>query len=338
MSRIKEIAQHVQEISTNTKEVTSWLYSAGKNLSIAQARISTLLEGEAGNHCDDIVAALQMAKMRINSAVLMLSDASYVAEDWVRKQTGQQVSDYGFATNSYERSLQTLEQSNVFLRQSSDLSESFLSFFPADRREAVQSSYAQANPKIIELLNKYACELRGIHGGIEGSYYSPVGQHIVMDESYNHSEYTDVLKHELGHFIDHMSGDTSLSSEFANAIAVVNNRFDTSVPEGRTLINEMMDDLFSTGAGNDRSVTDTISALFKNNEIVSNRFIQEAIIGYTANYQHGDEYWYSSDKMVPKEVFANLFAVYTDERRTSVDFLERWFPEITDAFKDGLLL
>ena len=185
------------------------------------------------------------------------------------------------------------------------------------------------------MLKLYADQLTGIHDNLYGcgSYYSRENKCVVMDSSYNQSEYTDVLKHELGHFVDHMLGDRSSSIVFEDAMSNTKRLFDTSTPEGRLMLSDMMDDLFSTGAGNDRNVTDIISALFNNNELVNDRFVKEAVVGYTAYYQHSTEsYWNKSPDLAPKEIFANLFAVYTDGFRASVGFVERWFPDLANSF------
>ncbi len=327
---------HVQEISTNTKSMVSWLYSMRKGIIETQAHILSLIDGASNQQCSDVILSLHTAKDCMENAIELLSRAAFTADDWIRSQVDRNASDYRSATNSYERSLQTQEQSNVFLRSLSDLPNNLIQLLPEKRREAVQSSYSKADPRIIAMIKLYSDQLTGIHNntdGCNGSYYSRDHRCVVMDPSYNHAEYTDVLKHELGHFIDHMLGDPSLSATFEEAIRSVRSSFEMSSPDGRMMLSDMMDDLFSTGAGNDRNVTDIISALFNNNELIKDRFVKEAVIGYTAYYQHSTEsYWSISPELAPKEIFANLFAVYTDGFRASVGFVERWLPALADSF------
>ena len=150
----------------------------------------------------------------------------------------------------------------------------------------------------------------------------------------NNAEYADVLKHEMGHFVDHMMGTPSDTAAFLQAMEKECGKYDTSTAIGNLNMEEMLDDLFNTGACFDRNVTDILSALFRNHPIIQARFDKECVTGYVAYYMHNNDYWDACDEngqsynKRSKEIFANLFAIVTDNYRISVNFVERWFPDI----------
>lgn len=251
----------------------------------------------------------------------------------------------GSSTDSYERSL----KDSASVQMKSLLSEEFIAKVPEGRRNAVHTAYAKASKTIIDILNLYADRLSEIresgYGYNEdgekvkrGSFYSPQGSYIAMNESMTNDEYTDVIKHELGHFADHMLGTASCSDTFIQAVAAETEKFHMDTSEGCLRLNDLLDDAFSSGACYDRNVTDIMSALLLNHPMIKKRFDQESITGYVAYYQHNTQYWEKTDvngkplHMREKECFANIFAIVTDGYRISRDFIERWFPEIVDAF------
>lgn len=252
------------------------------------------------------------------------------------------------STNSFERS-QTGVDKIALLQLKSALSGKLVNMVPENRKGALNSAYANAPRAITDILNRYSDNLQGIHESgyaynkngewvKSGSYYSPARMHIAMNEDMNDLEYTDVLKHELGHFADHMMGSVSSSHCFTEAMNRCAAKFNASTLEGKHNLSDMLDDAFSTGACYDRNVTDIVSALLVNEPIVQKRFYQESVTGYVANYTHGNDYWNKlADDGKPlnlreKEIFANYFAIETDGYRISKNFVERWFPEIASDF------
>lgn len=259
---------------------------------------------------------------------------------------GVRVAGSRSAVNSYQRST---EGGELAVLAESALSNQLVCMVPFERRQAIHASYTKAPEKITNAINCYCGNLTEVcesgYGYDEwgrmvknGCYYSPNGRLIAMNEEMNDAEYTDVFKHEIGHFVDDMMGSASNSPEFISAMDSTASSFDTNTPEGRQHLEDMLDDAFSTGACFDRNVTDIISALLVNNPIVEQRFASESETGYVANYKHKTDYWHEVDEngnlrnTRGSEIFANLFAIETDQYRISRNFVERWFPEITDAF------
>lgn len=259
---------------------------------------------------------------------------------------GLRVDCSGSAINSYQRAKKGGE---LAIPSVSALSNELIDMFPAKRREAIHTSYANAPEKIINIVNRYAASLTSICESGYGRdslgrlvknscFYSPQGKYIAMNEQLNDAEYTDVFKHEVGHFADDIMGEVSNSPEFISAMDSTASRFDSNTPEGRQRLNDMLDDAFNTGACFDRNVTDIISALLVNNLTVEQRFASESKTGYVANYMHDTKYWLELDEYGnPRnkrgsEIFANLFAIETDQYRISRNFVKRWFPEITGVF------
>lgn len=357
-----------RDISSEASSLTAHASRLKHDMQTIQSGIS----GTCSPAYTEIMNCLNVSLMQIERATTFLYHSMTIAEQWARPRVGSliypgtnpldfQPSDQNegmvierSATNSYERANRSPEESNVFLRQHSAFSTMMLSMLPDQRKEAVESSYANAPMEITDLLTRYSSNLTQIKDSGYGfdsdghrfkcdSNYDPRSQTLAMDESMNHAEYVDVIKHELGHFVDHMKGTDdpthslqcySDSQPFVSAVAKDASALNTSTPEGRMLVNDMLDDLFSTGACNDRNVTDIISAVLCNEPIVVSRFQSEGVTGYVAYYKHDDDYWYAVDRngqslgKREKEVFANEFAIETDGYRISKDFIERWFPNI----------
>lgn len=259
---------------------------------------------------------------------------------------GLRIAGSGSAVNSYQRAI---EGGGLAVPFVSALSQGLIDMFPDNRRKAIHTSYANAPEKITNIINRYAASLTNIcESGYgrdnlgrlvkNGCFYSPQGKYIAMNEQLNDAEYTDVFKHEVGHFADDIMGEVSNSPEFISAMDSVASKFDSNTPDGRQRLNDMLDDAFSTGACFDRNVTDIISALLVNSPTVEQRFKSESKTGYVANYKHDTDYWHELDENgKPRntrgsEIFANLFAIETDQYRISRNFVERWFPEVTGVF------
>ena len=284
----------------------------------------------------------------------LYTDPDY--EQIMAKLSGEQsreFTDQASATNSQERRNLSPDQDNVFVRAQSAVNRSLLSMFPSRRAEMIDSSYVGASPEVVSVINKHIGGLKGIteikqrgNGEWEGCHYNPQTRTIAMDErktgdgSYvmTQHEYSDIFKHEIGHFIDHMLGNASDKPEFLWAMRDDTDQFYAPGSAGDMHLKDMLDDLFSTGAGYDRNVTDILSALFYNDKRVCDRFDREGV----AYFQHGNEYWQATDgnghnlNKRGKEIFANGFAIETDGYRISKDFIERWFPRINEQMKRSI--
>lgn len=238
----------------------------------------------------------------------------------------------------------------------SDLSDTFISKLPESRRSAVHTAYANAPNYIVSIINRYCNKLSYIRntkyrqdgfGNIilnkygerdkETCHYSQDGKYIAMHENMTNAEYVDVIEHELGHFIDDALGRPSTDTIFSQAFENVVARYNPDTLDGKRLLNDMLDDAMSTGAAFDRNITDIISAITTNNTMVVQRFINENIS--KRYFHHGDDYWKRlnvngmPDETGKKETFANLFAIETGGYRISVNFIERWFPELPIALQ-----
>lgn len=227
----------------------------------------------------------------------------------------------------------------------SQLDKSILEIFActssgtAQRIQALHNAYADTPYEILSIIEKYIGSLRAVSHTeyvlnkngewvLEGSHYSPETRSIHMQEHLSAQAYADIFQHELGHFIDDMLGQCSSGLEFMRALASDIRSFDIRTPDGKIKLADMLDDAFNTGAAYDRNVSDILSALFRNNPYIIKRFLGEGV----AYYQHEDVYWEKTWR-IPAEIFANMFAIESAQYRVSVNFAERWFPGITEAFR-----
>ena len=179
----------------------------------------------------------------------------------------------------------------------SDLSDSFIAKLPHSRSAAVHTAYAKAPDYIVSAINQHCDKLRCIKDteyetdcyghyvlnryGMrvkEPCHYSPMEHHIAMHNDMTDAEYADVLQHELGHFIDDVLGRPSTGDRFRQAFSDAAARYSTDTPHGRMMLNDMLDDAFSTGAAFDRNITDIISALTHNNPVVVRRFTESMLL------------------------------------------------------------
>lgn len=257
------------------------------------------------------------------------------------------------ATNSLDRAT----NGAVEVPLMSDLSDSFIAKLPHSRSAAVHTAYAKAPDYIVSAINQHCDKLRCIKDteyetdcyghyvlnryGMrvkEPCHYSPMEHHIAMHNDMTDAEYADVLQHELGHFIDDVLGRPSTGDRFRQAFSDAAARYSTDTPHGRMMLNDMLDDAFSTGAAFDRNITDIISALTHNNPVVVRRFTEEGI----AYYRHQNDYWDrqlrdgTNAGMREKDSFANIFAIETGSYRISTKFAERWFPQLSKALRDSI--
>lgn len=347
MSHLLDISDAMHTICNGMMRNSKQLTGYAKAVEQMAADIQHLLHGSASGLHAQMITVLLQSQNALEAASNMLRGASEIGDRWLQTNgyvITQQI--HSSSTNSYERSQMTETEANVYLRMKSELSSTLLSCLSRSRAEAVDSAYVNAPKYLIELINRYSAYLQGINdSGRKGEcWYSPNKRSLFMDEGMNHAEFTDVIKHEIGHFIDHMMGAPSGSPAFLAAMEQDRRAFDISSPDGRLRMADMLDDLFNTGACYDRNVTDILSALFRNAPVILARFRQESVTDYVAYYQHEtNTYWDKCDmngnslNMRGKEIFANCFAIETDGYRISRDFVERWFPNVYAQMQEHLM-
>ena len=168
-------------------------------------------------------------------------------------------------------------------------------------------------------------------------HYSPSQNAISMDERVDNYEYTEAWKHEIGHFVDHQMGWPSHGNQFENAIETDMESFTKNV--GRAKLCDMLEELESSDALDSRHVSDIFSGLFYDKSNIRITIEQTYYKLGAAFYRHKNSYWNGTagpQKAVEGEIFANLFAIYTENNQETVRFMEKWFPKITDGFKQIL--
>lgn len=224
---------------------------------------------------------------------------------------------------------------------------------PPNRKHSMELAFKEAPKGVVSELNKYARVLQPIvdsgYGLNEygvpvknGSFYSPDLRQVKMNEEMDDDEYQELLPHELSHFLDHQRGWDSSKPEFVSALESDLMRLDRNTQEGRAFFNEMLDDAVSTGAADDRAVSDLIFGAFGENgndpEIIK-RFEKEGI----ARFTHSDDYWMGIDNsgrrsldggasMRRAEIYAEIGAIRCLNDRISNNFLERYFPSIYNQY------
>ena len=164
------------------------------------------------------------------------------------------------------------------------------------------------------------------------SHYTPSERQIYMDPRYDDDEYVEVFKHEFGHYIDHAHGWLSQSPAFVAAYQRDCANLDITTWDGAKNTNKMLSELMNgDSAKYDRCISDILSATYNNDPLIENRFFTEGL----SYYQHDNQYW-ARGRNRENEVFANLFAIYSNNDAETVEFISKNFPNTDRIFKNLL--
>lgn len=247
MNNLQEVSQKIQQLCVEMEKYGVYLSQISQSVAAWRDRLGISLEGTSQTEYIKTIFAFQASNQSIRVAIQSLSNATQCGQEWVLSH-----GSYGYsfesssATNSYARAEMDANDANVFLREQSNLKRDLVLKFLPSRIDAIDAAYANAPRPIVSIINRYAARLNGVRPSfVKGEcYYSPQGGWIVMDENMNDAEYADVLKHEMGHFIDHMMGTRSDSAAFLQAMEKECGKYDTSTASGNLNMKEMLDDLF----------------------------------------------------------------------------------------------
>lgn len=210
---------------------------------------------------------------------------------------------------------------------------------PFERREGVISRFNEAPDGIKKIVDNLESVLQvedsEIYENEDGTFsygascYSPSENKIFMNPEYDNEEYTEVFSHEYGHFVDTQLGDISTEFDFVFALDA-----DIDKVLSNDMKEQMLDDLTSSDAFYDRSVSDILSGAFLNDDDIVMRYFDEGV----PYYRHTNDYWeYGPANACEKETFANLFRIYSDSGRSdSKEFVEKYFPNTCEQFKASL--
>lgn len=203
---------------------------------------------------------------------------------------------------------------------------------PRSRREAVYETFENAPDEIKSTVNSLSSELSVENTtGNDCCHYDLVAKKIRMEANMDDAEYAEVFSHEYGHFVDNKKGDVSDTYEFREAMSKDLANYDRSTEAGRKNFDKMMDDLMSSDAAFDRAVSDNMSAYFKNDPEVVQRYYDEGI----DYYQHDDSYW-SGYGNREAEIYANSFSMAAQDNKASCEFMKQHFPNTWEQFKKTL--
>lgn len=200
-----------------------------------------------------------------------------------------------------------------------------------------------AAPKImLDFIQRYGdevkvCEIKEID--IDGkkfrerSSYDSRNKTIRMDESKDNSEYIKALYHELGHFADDILGRISLNEDFENAMEADKYWTNNSTEQGNKNFLQMIIDLEKYDVMDNMYISDILSGVFFNDTKIIEAYENSGMSFYGHD---NNTYWFAwevEDKIVQREAFANLFAVYASGDNASCKFIEKWFPNTASRFK-----
>lgn len=214
-----------------------------------------------------------------------------------------------------------------------------------ERRATVIDSFSNAPGQIREVVNKYWDSLNyvdeqtldfdeetGELKEITSQYCSSsTERYIIINRKKQNDEYGIVFRHEYGHYIDDVIGRYSESKSFSKAFQMDKELFNNSTDKGNANINDLLHDLSKNiTAFESRYISDILSALTNNDTKIRKE--------YNRNYIEffGHDWGQCKDELMQNEIFANLFAIHTENNYNIVSFTEKWFPNLTQQFQVGI--
>lgn len=157
-----------------------------------------------------------------------------------------------------------------------------------------------------------------------------------MDKRKDNHEYGIVFRHEYGHYIDHILENCSESFDYKKSLKLDSNYFDNSNDEGISYRDKMLHDLLkNNSAFESRYVSDILSAITNNDTHVIEFYNKN-------NFDFYGHKWLENygfvEKTIQHDTFANLFAIYAENNSEIIKFAEKWFPNITQEFKNIIIV
>lgn len=169
------------------------------------------------------------------------------------------------------------------------------------------------------------------------SYYSETEKKIFIDSNKDSQEYLLTFRHELGHFIDDSLGRISMTENFIYSIDADKGQYERGMEYGmdnfQRLIHEMSE---NNEILSNRYLSDILSAVFINDTSIREVYYKS----FLPFYKHDTEYWAEIEGprgAVQKEVFADMFAIYSENNRNIIEFVERNFPNMALRFKKEMV-
>jgi len=216
---------------------------------------------------------------------------------------------------------------------------------PATRQGVVENSFKNADANILKVvecfsnnLNVDRCRKTMNPDGqfvTEISHYTEADNTIYMDETKDNEEYAITFRHEYGHFTDAQLNRPSMDGIFTEAITADCDWYNTTYDDGLNNLNIMLDELENSDVLDSRYLSDILSGMFRNDPIIVETYYRNGV----AFYHHTDTYWdgiTGPPMAVEREIFANLFGIYSENDEAVVSFVEKYFPNITARFKKAL--
>ena len=153
-----------------------------------------------------------------------------------------------------------------------------------------------------------------------------------MDEKKDTEEYVMTFRHEYGHFADEQLGRPSLQEDFRMAIQADFFWYDRNTDYGEKNLENLLIELEGSNTFDSRYFSDILSGIFHNDRFIRDIYDKNGV----AFYGHTNYYWAGisgPEQAVEREVFADLFAIYTENDEEIVAFVENNFPNTTMQFK-----
>lgn len=218
-----------------------------------------------------------------------------------------------------------------------------LNYLPEQRIDCIESAFENSPNAIRKVINEYhsGCTIKDtrtliLNGELvkESSGFCESDNTIYMNEEMDNDLYSDVFRHEFGHYIDSKLSRISLSENFKYALQADRDWYNLSTDNGVSFFNAMLEDLSESDVLYSAYISDILSAMFYNDTKIQKTYLQNGAM-YS---HHRTKYWLGEENNAPanavqREVFANLFAICSENNLENICFIKKWFPNLLHRFK-----
>ena len=222
-----------------------------------------------------------------------------------------------------ERDIATTDENGLGV----DLGEIF-KMLPERQRNELTEAFHTLPKDLQHVVNDYGKIVKyDIPVNNDISQYNPNRKCIeIGDNAYTDDKLTRILtlRHEFGHFLDHMLGFTKFASSegaFGKAFNEVRQAMQSVLKEDMLLKEKMRQAIEDSKWYNHPNVSDIFSSISHNK--------------FCGAYGHESDYYtkYAKFDVDRREVFANLFAMKAGNDNEAIEFLRQLFPQIVQVFE-----
>lgn len=240
----------------------------------------------------------------------------------IKQSLLRELNDDGEASYEKELSDEVVEKN--------ELSKELVNKFPECRENAVRMAFENSPKEYVEFLEKNKDALSVNESKREeGCYY--VNNGIFMKKEMDDKEYSEVLRHEVSHYLDDKKGWYSEQLEYLNAVYNDTLSLDFNDSSTKEYRDEMLDELFNSDVCYNRHVSDILSAVSRNDQELIHRYNIEGV----PYYRHKNSYFDEGHNR-ENEIYADVMACISENDAETITFIKKYFPNIYEKTQESM--